>query len=157
MQYFPPTYVLRHRKENLNKCSLRGLETRDDFIFLRYPIKALPPLNTYLLLALDGKPLTAEDKDRGLFVLDATWAHAQTMRQFVDRQITMETRSIPAGFRTAYPRRQPDCENEEAGLASIEAIYIAYSILGRDVSGLLDNYHWKEEFLSKNSHLLLVN
>jgi pre-rRNA-processing protein TSR3 len=36
-------------------------------------------------------------------------------------------------------------------LASIEAIYIAYWILGRDVTGLLDNYHWKDLFLQKNN------
>jgi pre-rRNA-processing protein TSR3 len=36
------------------------------------------------------------------------------------------------------------------GLASIEALYIAYFILGYDTMGLLDQYHWAELFLEKN-------
>lgn len=147
MQSFPPTYVLRHRRENLKKCSLRGLESRPDFRFLTYPKDSLPDLSSYLLLALDGPPLTIADKDSGLFILDATWRYAEKMRKFVDSKVVMQTRSLPKGILTAYPRRQDDCPEPEFGLASIEAIYAAYKILGRDVSGLLDNYYWKEDFL----------
>lgn len=153
MQPFPPTYILRHRRENLKKCSLRGLEGREDFRFGRYPQAILPDLSGYILLAMDGPPLQPSDGDRGLLLLDATWRYAGSMRKFVDSQIKLETRSIPKGFRTAYPRRQEDCPDPEEGLASIEALYIAYRILGRDVSGLLDNYFWREEFLAKNWHL----
>lgn len=153
MQHFPPTYILRHRRENLKKCSLRGLEGRTDLHFLTYPNAILPPLSSYILLALDAPPLKKEDAPRGLFILDGTWRYAEKMRHFVDAQIVMEKRSIPAGFLTAYPRRQEDCPEPEAGLASAEALFIAYKILGRDVSGLLDHYYWKDEFLKKN-HLL---
>jgi len=147
MQSFPPTYVLRHRRENLKKCSLRGLEQRSDFRFFSYPDAQLPDLSGYVLLAMDGPPLSIEDTDRGLFLLDATWRYAEKMRAFVDKKMAMETRSIPSGYRTAYPRRQDDCPNPEEGLASVEALYIAYTILKRDVTGLLDHYHWKEPFL----------
>jgi pre-rRNA-processing protein TSR3 len=58
-------------------------------------------------------------------------------------------RSLPSHYKTAYPRRQLDCPDPERGLASIEALYAAYSILGRSTDGLLDRYHWKEEFLSQ--------
>jgi pre-rRNA-processing protein TSR3 len=155
MQPFPPTFVLRHRRENLKKCSLRGLEPRPDFRFFTYPTSQLPDLRGYILLALDGPPLTAADSSKGLFLLDATWRHAVKMRQYVDRQVAgqgveLEIRSIPAGYRTAYPRRQDDCPDPEEGLASVEALYIAYRILGRDTATLLDTYHWKEEFLEKN-------
>jgi ribosome biogenesis protein Tsr3 len=37
------------------------------------------------------------------------------------------------------------------GLASVEALYLAYHILGRPTDGLLDQYHWGEEFLRLNS------
>jgi pre-rRNA-processing protein TSR3 len=147
MQSFPPTIVLRHRRENLNKCSLRGLETRPDFIFYRYPNPSLPPLDGYILLALDAPPLTQEDAKHGLFILDATWRYAAKMKQSVATVPGLIERSIPQGFITAYPRRQDDCPDPERGLASIEAIYIAYSILGRSTDGLLDGYHWKEQFL----------
>lgn len=150
MQSFPKTVVLRHRRENLKKCSLRGLESRPDFTFLTYPTSVLPDLSGYVMLAIDGPPLSPADRDRGLLLLDATWRHAEKMRQFVDKQVKLEVRSIPPGFVTAYPRRQDDCPDPEAGLASIEALYIAYKLMDLDPKGLLDHYHWKEEFLSKN-------
>jgi len=59
----------------------------------------------------------------------------------------METRSLPIGFKTAYPRKQDDCSDSERGLSSIEAIYIAYTILGYDTTGLMDRYLWKDAFL----------
>lgn len=150
MQSFPPTYVLRHRRENLKKCSLRGLESRSDFRFYTYPSAVLPDLSNFVMLALDGPPLSPADSDKGLFILDATWRYAEKMMRFVDPQAVMERRSIPRNFKTAYPRRQDDCPFPEYGLASIEAIYIAYLQMGRDATGLLDNYYWKNEFLRIN-------
>lgn len=154
MQSFPPTLVLRHRRENLKKCSLRGLETRPDFKFFSYPKSSsnamLPEISNYLLLAFDGQPLSPADSERGLFIIDATWRYAEKMVRFVDSHSILERRSLPRKFRTAYPRRQDDCPLPEYGLASIEAIYIAYQEMERDTSGLLDNYHWKDNFLSIN-------
>jgi pre-rRNA-processing protein TSR3 len=153
MQPFPTTFILRHRRENLKKCSLRGLETRGDCIFFTYPTSTLPDLSPYLLLAIDAPPLTRADSAKGLFLLDATWRYAANMLDFVEKSGPVEKRSIPA-FRTAYPRRQDDCPNPEIGLASIEALYVAYKILGRDPAGLLDHYYWKDQFLEKNEELL---
>ncbi len=151
MQSFPPTVILRHRKENLKKCSLRGLEQRDDFIFYTYPDGDFPKFPDYILLDLDGEPLSPSDGDKGLLILDATWRYAGKMCKFVESKQSWIKRSIPPEWRTAYPRRQNDCPNPEQGLASIEAIYVSYNLLGRDTSGLLDTYHWKEDFLTKNS------
>jgi len=156
MQSFPPTFILRHRRENLKKCSLRGLEKRNDCKFFTYPTSALPDLSNYILLALDAPPLQRSDSDKGIFLVDATWRYAAKMLHFVDSKQQIERRSIPFGFLTAYPRRQDDCPNPEQGLASVEALYIAYRILGRDVEGLLDGYHWKEDFLEKNKALLTL-
>ena len=148
-----PTLILRHQRENLKKCSLRGLEELPDFHFLTYPSSTLPDLSDYVLLALDGEPLTAEDASYGLFLLDATWRYAAKMHSFVLKQHgkPMRTRSIPPGYKTAYPRCQPDCPDPEAGLASIEALYVAYQITDRDTTHLLDNYYWKDQFLSRNN------
>lgn len=151
MQSFPPTFVLRHRRENLNKCSLKGLESRSDFQFFSYPNATLPNLSNYLLLSFDGPPLTPDDSHHGLFIIDATWRYAEKMVRFVDSHCNMERRSLPRKFRTVYPRRQEDCPFPEYGLASIEAIYIAYVEMGRDPSGLLDHYYWKDDFISFNS------
>jgi pre-rRNA-processing protein TSR3 len=147
----PPTLVLRHRKENLKKCSLRGLETRDDFRFYTYPQDVLPDLEGYIMLAIDAPPLTTGDAGLGLLVIDATWRYAGIMiKQIAPQTEHVIKRSLPSHYRTAYPRRQDDCPMADCGLASIEAIFLAHHLLGMPTDGLLDNYHWKEQFLAKN-------
>lgn len=149
MQSFDPTFVWRHRKENLKKCSLRGLESRPDFRFFTFPSDPLPDLSNYIALALDAPPLEPSDHAHGLLIIDATWRYAQKMVERLEPIKNLTWRSIPGHYRTAYPRRQTDCTDPDRGLASLEAIYIAYHILGRDTAGLLDTYHWKEQFLQQ--------
>jgi len=144
MLYFPPTIILRHRRENLKKCSLRGLESRNDMVFLTYPTSALPDLKGYCVLSLNAPELTLEDAHLGLFLIDGTWRYAEKMAKSLTRPFTC--RSLPAHVRTAYPRRQLDCPDPERGLASVEALYLAYTILGRNTEGILDHYHWKNQF-----------
>ncbi|GAB5412027.1 MAG: hypothetical protein ChlgKO_11410 [Chlamydiales bacterium] len=145
-----PTLVWRHRRENLKKCSLRGLETRTDMRFFTYPKSAPPISNNYIILSLDGEPLS--EKDKGLLLLDGTWRLAEKMHTQLPENIPK--RRIPKGFKTAYPRRQEDCNEPDSGLASVEALYIAYTIMGKDPTGLLDHYHWKDLFLERNKGLL---
>lgn len=147
---FPPTVILRHKQENLKKCSLRGLETRSDMCFLTYPKDDVPPLENYILLHLDAPPLTAEDSNRGIFLIDGTWRYATQMHRYASQRATFECRSLPAHYKTAYPRKQTGCSDPERGLASIEALFVAYTILQRDVEGMLDNYYWKDAFLKFN-------
>lgn len=154
MQTFPPTIVLRHQKENLKKCSLRGLESRSDFQFFTYPHAVLPTLKNYLILKVDAPPLTQDDASFGLFIIDSTWRYAERMLKFVEQKLPLESRSIPSHFRTAYPRYQTDCPDPERGLASIEAIYIAYYLMGRETTGLLSDYYWKDPFIQLNRDYL---
>jgi pre-rRNA-processing protein TSR3 len=144
----PPTLILRHRRENLKKCSLSGLESRGDLCFLTYPKDALPDLTGYVLLKVGAPPLSLNDAEKGIFIIDATWHLAALM----ERQCPLlEARSLPAYFRTAYPRRQTGCLDPDAGLASVEALYLAHWILERPVDGLLDHYYWKTEFLQQQA------
>lgn len=152
---YPPTIIIRHVRENMKKCSLRGLEGRSDFQFFTYPACAqgketLPDLGGYLLLDVEGEPLTPRDASSGFILLDGTWRLADKMQKNTKELENLPKRSIPGGFKTAYPRRQDDCPDPEAGLASIEALYIAYLVSGRPVDGLLDGYHWRDLFLQKN-------
>lgn len=147
MQPFPSTVVIRHRLENLKKCSLRGLEKRPDFIFLTYPYLSLPDLQNYIILTLNAPPLTVADASYGLLILDATWRYAAKMLKPFEQQPQFIYRSLPNHYRTAYPRCQQDCPDPERGLASIEAIYLSYQLLNRDTTGLLDLYYWKKQFL----------
>lgn len=151
---YPPTVVIRHRLEKLKKCSLKGLENRQDFKFLTYPYTHLPPLSGYVLLQLNAPPLTKKDKNQGLLVLDATWRYAAKMLCSFEGRTDLILRSLPLGYKTAYPRRQLDCPQPEQGLSSAEAIYISYCILERDPVHLLDNYYWKESFLKNNFSLI---
>ena len=153
MLHFPTTIILRHRKENLKKCSLRGLENRSDMHFITYPFTTLPDLNNYFALSLEGEPLSDQDANKGVFLIDATWRHAKTIgKQILDFD-KMEKRSLPNNLLTAYPRRQEDCVDPTRGLASIEALFATYFILKRENFSLLENYHWKEEFLTKNESI----
>lgn len=151
---FLPTIIVRHRKENLKKCSLRGLESRSDCVFVRYPCKELPPLDGYLVLDLEGGEISEEDQGRGILLIDATWRYAEQMNKNLSLPGTIVRRSLPQHFRTAYPRTQTGCASPDQGLASIEALYLAYHLMGRSTDGLLDHYYWKDEFLKKNSAIL---
>jgi len=148
MPIYSKTIILRHRRENLKKCSLRGLEERPDIDFYTYPMDMLPPLSGYLLLTLDAPPLSREDNEHGLLIIDGTWRYAERMLRMLPKPHLFARRSLPAHFQTAYPRRQEDCAEPARGLASVEALYLAYTILDRPVHGLLDHYHWKQTFLS---------
>lgn len=148
MKEYPNTIILRHRKENLKKCSLTGLESREDIEFLTYPKDHLPEKKEYVLLSLDAPLLSLKDKKFGIYLIDGTWKLAEKM----DKTLPFSPirRSLPKHFRTAYPRRQTGCLEPEIGLASIEALYIVYTILKRDTTGLLDHYPFKEKFLEIN-------
>lgn len=150
MQSFPPTIILRHRRENLRKCSLKGLENRADLRFFSYPKDTLPGLDSYLLLTVDAPYLSAEDANWGLLLLDGTWRYAASMEKNALAHFTGPKRSIPPFFQTAYPRRQTDCQDPKRGLASVEALYLSYRLLGRSTHGLLDEYHWKNDFYHLN-------
>ena len=153
MFLFPPTIILRHRRENLKKCSLRGLESRSDCLFFTYPkeILTLPDLSNYCLLTLDAPPLSPADKNKGIFLIDGTWRYAQLMEKQLPEPRLFQRRSLPSGFQTAYPRRQGDCPEPTRGLASVEALFLAYMLLERPTTDLLDHYLWKEAFLKRNS------
>lgn len=143
------TIILRHRRENLRKCSLRGLESRLDLRFYTYPTDPLSDYSGYVLLKVGAPPLTKEDQDKGLFLIDGTWRLAKIM----ERQLPFkfEERSLPKNYQTAYPRKQTDCPDPKTGFASVEALYIAHRILGREYETLLDSYYWKELFLERNN------
>jgi pre-rRNA-processing protein TSR3 len=155
MFLFPHTLILRHRKENLKKCSLRGLEQRSDILFFTYPKDTLPDLSQHILLTINAPPLTPKDEAYGLFLIDGTWKHAEKMFNQLTHPHLFQERSLPSVYQTAYPRRQDDCSDPMRGLASVEALYIAYRILGRDFNDLLNNYFWKENFLKKNERYLI--
>jgi pre-rRNA-processing protein TSR3 len=143
---YPATLIVRHPRENPRKCSILPLSGRSDLQFLTYPVRQRPPLAGYVRLAAEGPTLSRDDADQGLLLLDGSWRWAGEMtRAFLD----VPPRSLQ-GFRTAYPRVSKLGTDPDNGLASVEALYLAYHLLGRPTAGLLDHYRWKEEFLRLN-------
>ena len=94
--------------------------------------------------------LSSADAACGLLVLDGTWRLAGKMAgDFLD----VPARTLPP-WETAYPRTSKLFGDPLGGLATVEAVFAAYSVLGRDVTGLLDQYHWRDEFLARNAERL---
>jgi pre-rRNA-processing protein TSR3 len=141
--------IIRHKKENLKKCSLRGLEGREGVVWHTYPNCSGITFEECILLDMEGELLSPDDKEP-LVLLDATWRYAAKMRDGIPGLQKVPRRRIPDTWKTAYPRRQTECVDPERGLASIEAMFVAFSITGRSTDGLLDHYFWKDEFLRKN-------
>ena len=146
----PVTIIVRHPKENPRKCSVVPLKGRADVLFLGYPVAHIPPLEGYVRLAADGPELSEADCERGILLLDGSWRWADAM---IADFAHVPPRSLH-GVRTAYPRVSKLGTDPGNGLASIEALYMAYHLLGRPTEGLLDGYRWAEVFLELNEVLL---
>lgn len=142
-----PTTVIRHPKERISKCSLRFLHARPEMTFLRGKPGFRFDATGYTLLAVGAPPLSPADAGRPLLLLDSTWRWLPQLLACVHGAPVH--RSIPGGLRTAYPRVSKVFEDPEAGLASIEALYVARKLLGDDDPTLLDGYHWKDRFLAE--------
>lgn len=140
-----PTTVIRHHKEKIRKCSLRFLHTRPEMTFLRQRGGFEFDATGFTLLAVDAPPLSRADAGRPLLLLDSTWRWLPQLLACLRGEPV--PRSIPGHLRTAYPRTSKVFDDPEAGLASIEALYVARRILGDDDPTLLDGYHWQDAFL----------
>lgn len=146
MLTFPITIIVRHPRENPKKCSVLPLKGREDVLLLPYPADELPPLDNYIRLAADGPELSAADCKSGILLLDGSWRSAGRMIKDYE---AVPPRSLH-GWKTAYPRVSKLGTDPDNGLASIEALYIAYQVLGRPTDGLLAHYHWAQQFLQLN-------
>ena len=147
----PQVLIIVRRGEDPAKCTVRPLRGSPGLDFLPYPLRPTPDLSRHLLLAPDAPPLTPADAGRPLLLLDASWRHAAKMRKAVE---PVETRSIPPGWRTAYPRRSKIHEDPDTGLATVEALFAALCILGCRDDALLRFYPWRDAFLDLNRGLL---
>lgn len=143
---YPRTIIVRHPKENPRKCSILPLRGRADLLVVTFPVKQTLDLAGYIRLAADGPELGPGDAASGLLLLDGSWRWAEAMtKAFAD----VPPRALH-GYRTAYPRVSKQGTDPDNGLASVEALYLAYHLLGRPTEGLLDHYRWGDEFLRVN-------
>ncbi|WOO41990.1 hypothetical protein [Rubellicoccus peritrichatus] len=170
-----PVLIVRHPKERLSKCSLEPLRQRDDLLFRRATDHFRFDATGFILLAVDAPVLSKADTElnqgeesllrdrlleagfnqdrlqqtnrleRPLLLLDSTWRLLPQLEEKIHGEPIC--RSLPEGISTAYPRVSKIAEDPTAGLASVEALYLARKMLGDDDPSLLENYHWREEFL----------
>jgi pre-rRNA-processing protein TSR3 len=168
--------VVQDYKENRRKCSLRTLEGRDEFTWMRLsrpsrqqsgPLSSVE-LGDGLLLAVDAPPLTSADREflEGgtapvgapfpIIILDSTWRRLQHVcsRLAVKPGAQLLRRSLPGEWSTAYPRTSKLFEDPDGGLASVEAVFASTAILGEPRYEYLHNYRWEGEFLRCNAELL---
>ena len=142
-----PTVVIRHPNENLAKCSLTPLHGRPEITFLLGEGEMRFDATGYVVLAVDCPVISPADAGKPLLLLDTTWA---LLPKLVNRLTgTPVYRSLPDNVRTAYPRVSKMHKDPEAGLASVEALWLARKLLGDDDRTLLDGYYWKDAFLEK--------
>lgn len=138
------TTILRHPSENLAKCTVEPLRGRPDLEFITAEGAAVVRGEGRILLEVGAPVLGPGDIGRGLILLDGNWKHVPRLRS----RVTGATlpRSLPP-VPTAYPRRNAEGADPSEGLATVEALYLALRLLGRDDPSLLDGYRWREEFL----------
>ena len=147
----PQVLIIVRRGEDRAKCTIQPLRGTPGLDFLPYPLRQKPDLSNHLLLSPDAPPLTPADSGRPLLLLDANWHHAEKMRRAVE---PVEVRSIPPGWQTAYPRRSKIHTDPDAGLATIEALFAAFCVLGCRDDTLLRFYPWRNAFLKLNRNHL---
>jgi pre-rRNA-processing protein TSR3 len=141
-----PTIILVHPREKRSKCSVEPLRGDDRFLFRTFPEPIPESLENYFRLGFGGPLISESDNDQGLLILDGTWKLAGRMENvYCDVPI----RSLPE-CQTAYPRTSKLYKDPLGGLATIEAVYLAYKLLGRDTTGLLKSYRWASGFLEAN-------
>lgn len=147
-----PTVVIRHPKERMSKCSLRPLHGRENITFHKAKEGFQFDATNYTLLCVDAPILSEADAERPLLLLDSTWRLLPKLESHLYGEPIR--RSLPPA-KTAYPRitKMDDHEDPDAGLASVEALYLAQKLLGYDEPSLLNGYHWREDFLKNLQNL----
>jgi pre-rRNA-processing protein TSR3 len=144
--------VLMDRRENLRKCTIHPLRSRIDFRVRRFGSEAnIPPFSASCLLHVEGQCLSKISPAQfpNLAVLDCHWKRVPSLLRRIAHPLPPLV-SFPRGFSTAYPRKNQEGKDPEGGLATIEALFIANAFLGKWDETLLDQYYFKQEFLSAN-------
>lgn len=139
--------IIRHARERKSKCSLEPLRGRPGITFINARNGLSFDATGFLLLCLDAPVVTEADAALPILLLDSTWRLLPQLEACLHGAPLR--RSLPATFRTAYPRVSKISRDPARGLASVEALYAARFLQGRPVDGILDHYHWRDAFLAQ--------
>ncbi|MCH2100680.1 MAG: DUF367 domain-containing protein [Planctomycetes bacterium] len=146
--------LLRLNKESPKKCSLTPLRERDEWPiqWIHCALGDEVEVGEVTLLHPDGELLSPADASRPLLLIDSSWRDLPRVLRGVEG--TLHKRSLPKGLVTAYPRKSNYFADPETGLASIEALHAAVTMLGQRDDRLLEGYYWSERYLERNADLL---
>jgi rRNA small subunit aminocarboxypropyltransferase len=146
--------LLRLNKESPRRCSLTPLRERHDLAirWIPFAMGDQVEVGEVTLLHPDGEELSPADAERPLLLVDSSWRDLPRVLRGVQGQ--MHLRRLPQGLVTAYPRKSKTFTDPAAGLASIEALHAACTLLGQRQDDLLNGYHWAAEYLNLNQELL---
>ena len=86
-----------------------------------------------------------------LLLVDSSWRDLPRVLETVSGDF--QKRCLPKNLQTAYPRKSKLFEDPETGLASIEALHAALTLLGKRDDSLLEGYYWASAWLQSNSEL----
>lgn len=144
--------VLMDRKENTRKCTIHPLRERKDFTVRYFRSGPIPAFQADFLLHVDGKDLRdfKNSPPQSIAVIDCNWRKVPWVVENVAKPLPTLVK-IPEGFVTAYPRRNKEGKDPDAGLATIEAVFIAAAFCGVWDESLLEHYHFAENFLAMNA------
>ena len=144
--------ILRDPRESPRKCSLTPLRGKEDIRFVNYHPDRTLQAGGRILLSPDGPELRPTDAELGggLLLIDCAWRRVPSLLRTVEGEPL--SRSLPP-LVTAYPRKSDIFSDPEVGLASIEALYAAVTILYGPMPELLEGYRWADRFLASNPTL----
>ncbi|MBE6412414.1 MAG: hypothetical protein E7036_07680 [Opitutales bacterium] len=139
--------VIRHPRENLKKCSLRHLHEHPNFTFHKAIDGFSFDATGFTLLEIDAPPISIEDANRPILLLDSTWHLLPKVRAKVYGNFV--PRSLPPSILTAYPRISK-MHDDPNGLATIEALYSALRAIASPDVSILKDYCFAKKFLEIN-------
>jgi len=147
-------FIVNDHREQMSKCTLEPalpslLQLCDLSIDVlgKGDIQELP--KDGIVLSLDGSPLTYDDRDSPIILIDARWKYAKRiLRQMETPGITTKRKII--GLRTGYPRK----DAPEDALSSLEALFSTLWTFGHYNPAILADYYWRKDFLEGNASRL---
>ncbi len=145
--------VIIDHGETANKCTIAPMAGRADFDLKHVGSDlSLGRLISPILLHHAGQCLSGfvqKTPVEGFAVIDCIWRRLNPILDRIEMPLP-KFWSIPPGFITAYPRRSKDASDPDAGLATIEAIFIAAALLGNWDLSLLERYPFASRFIELN-------
>ncbi len=140
--------ILRDPRESKKKCSLTPLVGLSGVRFVVFDPDRRVDAAGRILLDPEGEPFSAADAGMPLFLIDCAWRRVPQLATSVDGELVR--RRLP-DLVTAYPRVSRIFDDPLAGLASVEALFVASLLVGSPRLELLDGYRWRAEFLANNA------